>query len=224
MKAMITVHHLNNSRSQRILWMLEELGAPYEIKPYQRERSMQAPASLRAVHPLGKSPVITDGDKTIAESGAILEYLTETYGGGKFSPPPGTAERLHYTYFMHYAEGSLMPLLFMKLVFGKLPGRVPFFIRPVARAIAKGADKTLLGPQITNHFAFLEGELNKREWFAGSNFSAADIQMSFPLEAASARSPLFARLPKLKAFVDRIHDRPAYKRALEKGGAYELLK
>jgi len=224
MKAMITVHHLNNSRSQRILWMLEELGAPYEIKPYQRERSMQAPASLRAVHPLGKSPVITDGDKTIAESGAILEYLTETYGGGKFSPPPGTAERLHYTYFMHYAEGSLMPLLFMKLVFSKLPARVPFFIRPVARAIATGADKTLLGPQITNHFAFLEGELNKREWFAGSNFSAADIQMSFPLEAASARSPLFARLPKLKAFVDRIHDRPAYKRALEKGGAYELLK
>ncbi|MDP1962728.1 MAG: glutathione S-transferase [Reyranella sp.] len=221
---MITVHHLNNSRSQRILWMLEELGLEYEIKPYQREPSMQAPASLRAVHPLGKSPVITDGDKTIAESGAILEYLTDTYGGGKFSPPAGTPERLHYTYFMHYAEGSLMPLLFMKLVFGKLPGRVPFLMRPVARAIAKGADKTLLGPQITNHFAFLEGELNKREWFAGSTFSAADVQMSFPLEAASARSPLFARLPKLKAFVDRIRDRPAYKRALEKGGAYELLK
>lgn len=221
---MITVHHLNNSRSQRILWMLEELGLDYEIKRYERERTMQAPESLRAVHPLGKSPVITDGDQTIAESGAILEYLSDTYGGGKFSPLAGTPERLHYTYFMHYAEGSLMPLLFMKLVFSKLPARVPFLMRPVARAIASGADKTLLGPQISNHFAFLESELNKREWFAGSNFSAADIQMSFPLEAASARSPLFARLPKLKAFVDRIHGRPAYKRALEKGGAYELLK
>lgn len=224
MTAMITVHHLNNSRSQRILWMLEELGAPYEIKRYEREATMQAPEALRAVHPLGKSPVISDGDKTLAESGAILEYLADTYGGGKFSPPAGSPERLHYTYFMHYAEGSLMPLLFMKLVFGKLPSRVPFFMRPVARAIANGADKTLLGPQITNHFAFLEGELGKREWFAGANFSAADIQMSFPLEAAAARSPLFARLPKLKAFVDRIHARPAYKRALEKGGPYELLK
>ena len=112
---MITVHHLNNSRSQRILWMLEELGLDYEIKRYERERTMQAPESLRAVHPLGKSPVITDGDKTIAESGAILEYLSDTYGGGKFSPPAGTPERLHYTYFMHYAEGSLMPLLFMRI-------------------------------------------------------------------------------------------------------------
>ena len=221
---MITVHHLNNSRSQRILWMLEELGLDYEIKPYQREPSMQAPASLRAVHPLGKSPVITDGDTTIAESGAILEYLNETYGGGKFAPPVGTPERLLYTYFLHYAEGSLMPLLFMKLVFGRLPQRVPFYMRPVARAIASGADKTLLGPQISNHFGFLEGELNKREWFAGANFSAADIQMSFPLEAAAARSPVFSQLPKLKAFVDHIHQRPAYKRAVEKGGQYEILK
>jgi len=224
MKAMITVHHLNNSRSQRILWMLEELGVPYEIKRYEREASMQAPASLRAVHPLGKSPVITDGDKTLAESGAILEYLVGTYGNGKFSPSAGTQEWLHYTYFMHYAEGSLMPILFMKLVFGKLPSRVPFFMRPVARAIANGADRTLLGPQISNHFGFLEGELNKREWFAGTEFSAADVQMSFPLEAAAARSPIFARLPKLKSFVDRIQVRPAYKRALEKGGPYTLLK
>jgi glutathione S-transferase len=221
---MIVVHHLNNSRSQRILWMLEELGLPYEIKRYEREPSMQAPASLRAVHPLGKSPVITDGDKTLAESGAILEYLVAAYGKGRFSPPAGTPEALHYTYFMHYAEGSLMPLLLMKLVFGKLPGRVPFLMRPVARAIASGAEKALLGPQISSHFAFLEGELNKREWFAGNEFSAADVQMSFPLEAAAARSPIFARLPKLKAFVDRIQARPAYKRAIEKGGAYEVMK
>jgi glutathione S-transferase len=221
---MIIVHHLNNSRSQRILWMLEELGLDYEIKPYMREPSMMAPASLRAVHPLGKSPVISDGDKTLAESGAILEYLSLTYGGGRFTPAAGTPEWLRYTYFMHYAEGSLMPLLFMKLVFGRLPTRVPIFMRPVARAIASGADKTLLGPQISNHFAFLEGELAQRDWFAGNEFTAADVQMSFPIEAAAARAGLGGRMPKLQAFVDRIHARPAYKRALEKGGAFELLK
>ena len=221
---MIIVHHLNNSRSQRILWMLEELGLDYEIKPYMREPSMMAPASLRAVHPLGKSPGISDGDKTLAESGAILEYLSLTYGGGRFTPAAGTPEWLRYTYFMHYAEGSLMPLLFMKLVFGRLPTRVPIFMRPVARAIASGADKTLLGPQISNHFAFLEGELAQRDWFAGNEFTAADVQMSFPIEAAAARAGLGGRMPKLQAFVDRIHARPAYKRALEKGGAFELLK
>jgi len=221
---MIVVHHLNNSRSQRVLWMLEELGLDYEVKRYQREPSMQAPASLRAVHPLGKSPVITDGDKTLAESGAILEYLNETYGGGRFSPLPGTPERLRYIYFLHYAEGSLMPLLFMKLVFNRLPERVPWAMRPVARMISAGADKALLGPQISNHFAFLESELALRDWFAGTDFSAADIQMSFPIEAAAARAALDARLPRLKAFVERLQARPAYKRALEKGGPYTFLK
>ncbi len=221
---MIVVHHLNNSRSQRILWMLEELGLDYEIKRYEREPSMMAPASLRAVHPLGKSPVISDGDKTLAESGAILEYLSLTYGGDRFTPAAGTPEWLRYTYFMHYAEGSLMPLLFMKLVFGRLPTRVPIFMRPVARAIASGADKTLLGPQIANHFAFLEGELARRDWFAGNEFTAADIQMSFPIEAAAARAGLGSRMPRLQAYLGRIHARPAYKRALKKGGAFELLK
>ena len=220
---MITVHHLNNSRSQRILWMLEELGVPYEVKRYEREPSMQAPASLRAVHPLGKSPVITDGDKTLAESGAIIEYLGDTYGPGKLAPALGTPERLHYTYFLHYAEGSLMPLLFMKLVFGRIPSRLPFFMRPVGRAISKGANKTLLDPQIGNHFMFLESELSKRAWFAGAEFTAADIQMSFPLEAASARAPIIRQMPKLSAWLDRIQARPAYKRALEKGGPYTLM-
>jgi glutathione S-transferase len=214
----ITVHHLNNSRSQRVLWMLEELGLDYEIKAYRREPSMQAPASLLAVHPLGKSPVITDGDKTLAESGAILEYLAESYGKGRLAPPTGTPERLRYTYFMHYAEGSLMPLLFMKLVFTRLPERVPWAMRPVARMISAGADKALLGPQISNHFAFLEGELSGRDWFAGPEFSAADIQMSFPIEAAAARAGVGAKLPRLKAFVDRVQARPAYKRAVERGG------
>ena len=220
---MITVHHLNNSRSQRILWMLEELGVPYVVKRYEREPSMQAPASLRAVHPLGKSPVITDGDRTIAESGAILEYLIDVHGNGRLKPAAGTAERAHYTYFLHYAEGSLMPLLFMKLVFGRIPSRLPFFMKPVGRAIVAGANKTLLDPQIGNHFMFLEGELSRREWFAGPEFTAADIQMSFPLEAAAARAPLVRQMPKISAWLDRIHARPAYRRALDKGGPYELM-
>jgi glutathione S-transferase len=221
---MIIVHHLNNSRSQRILWMLEELGVPYEVKRYEREPSMQAPASLRAVHPLGKSPVIADGDCTLAESGAILEYLVDAYGNGRFRPATGTAEKINYTYFLHYAEGSLMPLLLMKLIFSRIPSRLPFFMKPVGRAIAKGANTTLLDPQIGSHFMFLEGELGKREWFAGADFTAADIQMSFPLEAAAARAPIVRQMPKLSAFLDRIHARPAYKRALEKGGPYELMK
>ena len=221
---MIIVHHLNNSRSQRILWMLEELGVAYDVKRYQREPSMQAPASLRAVHPLGKSPVITDGGKVLAESGAILEYLVDAYGNGRFRPPTGTPERIDYNYFMHYAEGSLMPLLLMKLIFSRIPSRLPFFMKPVGRAIAKGANTTLLDPQIGSHFMFLEGELGKREWFAGAEFSAADIQMSFPPEAAAARAPLVRRLPKLSAFLDRIHARPSYKRALDRGGPYELMK
>ncbi len=221
---MIIVHHLNNSRSQRILWMLEELGVAYDVKRYQREPSMQAPASLRAVHPLGKSPVITDGGKVLAESGAILEYLVDAYGNGRFRPPTGTPERIDYNYFMHYAEGSLMPLLLMKLIFSRIPSRLPFFMKPVGRAIAKGANTTLLDPQIGSHFMFLEGELGKREWFAGAEFSAADIQMSFPLEAAAARAPMVRQMPRVSAFLDRIHARPAYQRALEKGGPYELMK
>jgi len=221
---MIIVHHLNNSRSQRILWMLEELGLDYGVKRYQREPSMQAPASLRAVHPLGKSPVITDGDRTLAESGAILEYLADTYGNGRLRPAPGTPERINYTYFLHYAEGSLMPLLLMKLIFSRIPSRLPFFMKPVGRAIARGANTTLLDPQIGSHFMFLESELGKREWFAGADFTAADIQMSFPLEAAAARAPMVRQMPRLSAFLDRIQARPAYKRALEKGGPYELMR
>jgi glutathione S-transferase len=125
---------------------------------------------------------------------------------------------------MHYAEGSLMPLLLMKLIFSRIPARLPFFMKPVGRAIARGANTTLLDPQIGSHFMFLEGELGKREWFAGPDFSAADIQMSFPLEAAAARAPILKQMPKLSAFLDRIHARPAYKRALEKGGPYELMR
>jgi glutathione S-transferase len=223
---MITVHHLNNSRSQRILWLLEELGLDYEIKKYQRDpKTMLAPPELRAIHPLGKSPVITDGGTMVAESGAIIEYLIERYAGGKFVPPAGTPDKLRYTYFLHYAEGSAMTPLLMKLVFDKVESSpMPFFVKPIAKGIAQKVKSSYIMPQIKQHLAYLEGELEKSTWFAGEEFTAADIQISFVLEAASARSGFGAKHPKLSAFLERIHARPAYKRALERGGPYELIK
>lgn len=222
---MITVHHLNNSRSQRILWLLEELELPYEIKRYQRDpKTMLAPAALRQVHPLGKSPVVTDGALTLAESGAIVEYLVDRYGAGRLAPAPGTPERLRYIYWLHYAEGSAMPPLLLKLVFDTIAkSPMPFFARPIAKAISGKAKGSFIGPQIKLHLDYLEGELGKNAWFAGSQFSGADIQMSFPLEAAAARAGLDASRPRLMDFLARIHARPAYQRALEKGGEYELL-
>ena len=219
---MITVHHLNNSRSQRVLWMLEELGLPYEIKHYQRNpATLLAPPELRQIHPLGKSPVITDDGLTLAESGAILEYLAERYGQGRMVPPSGTPARLRCTYWMHYAEGSMMPPLLLKLVFSRLPkGPVPWFIRPIVRRISTLAQTAYINPQITLHLDFLEGELGKSEWFAGSDFSVADIQMSYPIEAASMRGGLDASRSKLWSYLQRIHARPAYQRAIAKGGDY----
>ena len=220
---MITVHHLNNSRSQRVLWLLEELGLPYEIRRYQRDpKTMLAPESLRAVHPLGKSPVITDGALTLAESGAIMEYLVDRYGDGRLAPAPGTLERLHFTYWLHYAEGSAMPPLLLKLVFDRVEtAPMPFFAKPVARAIARRAKSAFIEPQIALHMSYMEAELAKHRWFAGNEFTAADIQMSFPIEAALARGQDPSR-PKLSAFLDRIHARPAYQRALERGGEFKL--
>ena len=223
---MIVVHHLNNSRSQRILWLLEELGVPYEVKRYQRNaKTMLAPPELRAVHPLGKSPVITDGAHTLAESGAIIEYLAGKYGEGKLIPAAGTPERLRYTYWLHYAEGSAMPPLLLKLIFDRVEkGPMPFFAKPIARAIARKAKSSFIEPNIKTHLDFMEGELANSAWFAGKEFSAADIQMSFPLEAAKSRGGLDATRPWLLGFLERIHARPAYLRALEKGGKYELLR
>jgi glutathione S-transferase len=222
---MITVHHLNNSRSQRVLWLLEELELPYEIVRYQRDsKTMLAPPSLRAVHPLGKSPVITEEGRTIAESGALIEYVLEQHGKGRLEPAVGTDERLRYRYFLHYAEGSLMPLMVMKLVLGSIPrAPMPFFIKPVARGISEGVQKRFLAPQTETHLAFVESELSQRPWFAGPDFTAADIQMSFPLEAASARAGLqTSKYPNTVGWLARIHARPAYQRALQKGGKYEL--
>lgn len=221
---MIIVHHLNNSRSQRILWMLEELGVPYEIKHYQRDaKTMLAPSALKAVHPLGKSPVITDGTRTIAESGVIVDYLAHTYGQGQWSPPAGSDAYWQYQYFMHYAEGSLMPPLLLRLVFSKIGSTpMPFLVKPIVQQVVKKTNQQFISPQLKLHLDFLESELSKRDWFVGDQISAADIQMSFPLEAAAARGGLDQRYPKLAAYLAKIRARPAYQRAIDKGGAFVL--
>ncbi|HEV2287138.1 MAG TPA: glutathione S-transferase [Steroidobacteraceae bacterium] len=221
---MITVHHLNNSRSQRVLWLLEELGCDYRIEKYQRDpATLLAPPELKRVHPLGKSPVVTDGAHTLAESGAIFEYLLDTYGNGRLRPAAGTPERLRYTYWLHYAEGSAMPPLLMKLVFTRLPRGAPALLRPLVRRIAASVQEGFVDPQIRTHVEFWEGELGKSAWFAGDGFTAADVQMSFPLEAAAARGGL-ALGPGIVSFLERIHARPAYQRALEKGGEFRLAR
>jgi glutathione S-transferase len=220
---MITVHHLNNSRSQRVIWLLEELGVDYEVKRHERDaKTMLAPQALKDVHPLGKSPVITDGDKTIAETGAIVEYVIETYGAGRLMPTAGTPARLRYSYWMHYAEGSAMPPLVMKLIFGAIPKApaLPFFMRPVARALMGGVTKSYLDPQIAAHIQFWASTLETSAYFAGDELTGADIMMSFPVEAAAVRSGL----PQVLAtYLAGLQSRTAYKRALERGGPYALM-
>jgi glutathione S-transferase len=219
---MITVHHLEHSRSQRVLWLLEELGLPYEIKRYARDpKTHLAPAELRQVHPLGKSPVITDDGRTVAESGAIVEYLVERHGQGRLKPPAGSDEALRWRYWLHFAEGTAMPPLLFTLVCERVKtAPMPFFVKPIARGIA---DKVMAGfvtPNLRSQLDFMEAELTRSPWFAGKQFSAADVQMSFPLEAAAQRAGLDASRPKLMDFLERIHARPAYRRALERGGPY----
>lgn len=220
---MITVHHLENSRSQRILWLLEELGLDYEVKRYDRNpKTMLAPPELEKVHPLGKSPVITDGDTTVAETGAIIEYLVAK-ADGKLAPQPGTPEHLDYVYWLHYAEGTLMPLLVMKLIFGRLSkSPMPLPLRPFGAIIAMGVQQKFLNPRLTSNLAFINAELGKKEWLAGDEFTAADVMMSFPLEAAEARGGL-SDYPNIVKFVKRIHAMPGYEKALERGGPYELM-
>lgn len=219
----ITVHHLNNSRSQRILWLLEELGLEYEVKRYERDpETMLAPDSLRSVHPLGKSPIITDEELTLAESGAIVEYLVERYDNGRLAPLVGTSARLRYTYWLHYAEGSAMPPLVMQLIFNQVEEKSPFFLRPVAQVITRQVKQTYLEPQISQQLGYIEAELEKSTWFVGDEFTAADIQLSFPLEAAASQSNLDAGYPQLKTFLERIHARPAYQKAIKRGGNYDF--
>ncbi|KAA0123742.1 glutathione S-transferase [Methylobacterium sp. P1-11] len=215
---MITVHHLENSRSQRVLWLLEELGLPYRVTRYARDpRTLRAPPELVAVHPLGKAPVITDGATVVAETGAIVAYLTGL-ASERLVPEHGSEARRRYVYWSHYAEGSAMPPLLLKLVFGRLAPSSPWSLRPLVRRIADTVVRGFVDPDLRRHAAFWETELAGQPYFCGADFTAADILMSFPLEAFAARGT--GAGPRVRDWLARIHARPAYQRALQQGGPY----
>ncbi len=218
---MIIIHHLENSRSQRVLWLLEELGCDYQVRRYERDpETMLAPQALRDVHRLGKSPVLEDDGVIVAETGAIFEYLLDTQAGGEaLRPPRSSPEGRAFTYWLHYAEGSAMPPLVMKLVFQRLPENAPALMRPLARAVSSRAIEGFVDPQLDQHIRHWEAELERFGWFVGDSFTAADILMSFPLEAAATRIDL-SGFPAIRLFLDRVHARPAYRKALERGGPY----
>ena len=223
---MLTLHHLETSRSHRILWLLQELGVPYELRRYQRDPATRlAPPELKKIHPLGKSPVLTDGELVVAESGAILEYLAECYGAqapaelAHLEPARGTPAHRQCRFWMHYAEGSLMNWLVMQLVFDTIPRQpMPFFVRPIARTLCATVQRKLIAPNVQTALAFMEAHLAQHRWFAGEHLSMADFQMSFAVEAALARGNTASAWPHLQAYLQRIQARPAYQRALEKGG------
>ncbi|GAB3486195.1 glutathione S-transferase family protein [Marinomonas epiphytica] len=220
---MIKVHHLENSRSQRILWLLEELRLDYEVLSYQRGENASAPESLKAIHPLGKSPILTDGELVVAESGAIIEYLLDAYDEESRLRPFIGQDLLDYRYWLHFAEGSLMPLLVMKLVLAKVPDNpMPFFIKPVARTLMAKIQAKFIMPRLTPQLAFIEERLQQKQWFAGSAFSAADIQMSFPLLAARSRLDLSA-YPSITSYLNKLEELPSFQLAIEKGGEFRTL-
>jgi glutathione S-transferase len=211
----LVVHHLEHSRSLRVLWLLEELGLPYELKRYARDENFRAPPELSAVHPLGRSPVVEVDGHVLAESGAIIEYFVER-SGGKLRPLEEAA-LLRYRFFLHYAEGSAMPPLLVQLIVEKLRAqKVPFFVRPITRKIADGLERGYSGPAIATHFGFVERELAQRPYFAGSELSGADIQMIYPVEAALSRGT--GDFPNLRAWRQRVTSRPAFQRAEARGG------
>ncbi|KAF8067631.1 thioredoxin-like protein [Lyophyllum atratum] len=223
---MLVLHHLENSRSQRILWLLEELEVPYELKQYERIADGRAPKELLEINPLGKSPIVTDDSVTVAESGAIVEYLITKYGNGRFQAPTSGPGYIHNLYYLHYAEGSLMPLLAQKIIYDLVPSKTPFLIRPLAKLIFRNLHDQHLLPEFKNNFAMIESHLStvKTGWFAdGDGPTAADFQMAFPLEFIVTAAPVMAT-PKMVEFVERVQNRPAYKRALEKGGNYAFEK
>ncbi|MFK8052331.1 MAG: glutathione S-transferase family protein [Woeseiaceae bacterium] len=221
---MIIVHHLENSRSQRILWLLEELGAEYEVKRYPRDPvTSLAPKALKDIHPLGKSPVITDGDIVVAESGAIVEYLMEKFGAGKLQPEDNDAARRAHTYYMHYAEGTVMPLLIIALLLNRIDtAKMPFFVKPIAKGITGKVRESYLTPNLTSNLKFMENTLGESTWFTGSTLTAADVHMSFIVEGLNVSIDLAKDFPNLAAFMKRCHERPAYQKALEVGGPFEL--
>ena len=221
---MITVHHLQNSRSLRIVWLMEELGVPYEVKTYDRDPvSNLAPDAYRALHPLGKAPVVTVDDQTLVETGAIIEYFLDRYPQANLRPAGGSEDLTRFQLWMHASEGSLMPLLVMSLFFSRMETQSPFFIRPMIKMVTGRVRDFYLTPSTNTQLAFIESELGKRAYFAGDEISGADIIMSFPLEAASVRLGLSENYPNISAWLERIHARPAYKMAVEKAGAQDIL-
>jgi glutathione S-transferase len=224
---MLVVHHLENSRSQRILWLLEELGLDYEIKIYKRDPvTSLAPPELVSLHPLGKAPMITDGEVTVAESGAIIEYLVRKYDDGTLGPDPDpdSSAAMAYTYWLHYAEGTFMPLMILALIIGRIEtAPMPFFAKPIAKGIVAKVRNGYLDVNVKRNLDFMEMSLSSSPWFCGETITAADIQMSFAIEAAAVRTNLQSDYPQLAAYLKRIQERPAYQAALEKGGPYELM-
>ncbi len=212
---MITLHHLEQSRSLRILWALEELGVEYQVKHYKRLPTFAAPPELKNIHPLGKAPILTDGDLTIAESAVILEYLQTTYDTEQKFKPQNPQDLMQYNYWMHYAEGSLMPLLVFNLVLSNVPKHLPLIIRPIGKKITEGVKGGFINPRLADHIPFLENYLAQHDYFAG-NFSFADIQMSFPVVALQER--VAGQYPQLKAFAERIQQRPAFQKAKAQSG------
>lgn len=222
---MLTLHHLENSRSQRVLWLLEELGLEYELKRYERDKKTNlAPLSLKKAHPLGKSPVLEDDGRVIAETGAMIEYILDHYGEGRLLPSLNSPDYDRYRYWIHAAEGSYMPPLVIQLLLNRMEtAPMPFFVRPVAKKLVAGVRDGYLSSTTSALYDYLHDELGRGAWLAGGEMTGADIMMSFPLEAFSVRGDVKS-YPRFKEFLDRIHARPAYKRALERGGPYALLR
>ena len=221
---MIVLHHLENSRSHRVLWLLEELGLTYEIVPHKRNpKTFRAPPELLAIHPLGRAPIIVDDGRVVAESGAIIQYLIEVHAEGRLAVPPDAPNYRDYQYWIHYAEGSAMPPLLVKFIAMRIPGAVPFFIRPIAHVISDALQKSYTDPEIALHQNFWERRLAEREWFAGSEFTAADIQMSYPVEVSLMRAGSEGAFPAIQRFIERIRQRPAYQRAITVGGGLSTL-
>ncbi|TVQ94670.1 MAG: glutathione S-transferase [Deltaproteobacteria bacterium] len=216
----LTVHHLEHSRSARAIWLLEELEAPYELRRYRRNpRTFRADPALKSVSPLGRAPIVEIDGVALAESGAIMEGVLDRIGQGRLRPEPGTADFDHYRFFLHYAEGSLMPPLLISLIFSKAVEGAPFFVRPVVKGIAAGVHAKFIRGEFDAHFGFVEAHLAENEWFAGPAFSAADIQMVYPVAAAPLRAGLTKQShPNLHRWLEQVRGRPAYQRAIDKGG------